>query len=37
MERGVTMMTEPGPLVFGFVGEELPKGEYLHKVAVQEP
>lgn len=30
-------MTEPGPLVFGFEGEELPKGQYLHKVAFQAP
>lgn len=37
MEWGVTTMTEPGPLVFDFEGEELLKGQYLHKVAFQEP
>lgn len=29
-------MMEPGPLVFGFEGEELPKGQYFHKVEFQE-
>lgn len=29
-------MMEPGPLVFGFEDEELPKGQQFHKVEFQE-